>query len=112
MAFKLYRSKPAEMMAMVFDPSGPHKTDLPEFIRGVSAGGADNWNYQGCRFFVTTASGAEAEVFAGDYIAQEPDGRGHYPIKPDIFETRWEHAGSRAESGTHPADCKCAICIH
>ncbi len=26
----------------------------------------------------------------GDYVVPEPDGRGYYPIKPDIFEKNWE----------------------
>jgi hypothetical protein len=42
--------------------------------------------------FVITAHGQRAFLDPGDWVAEEPGGRGNYPIKPDIFATRWEAA--------------------
>jgi len=39
---------------------------------------------------VITAHGQVTPVVAGDWIIAEPDGRGHYPVKPDIFEATYE----------------------
>jgi len=41
-------------------------------------------------YFVVTAHGQRAYLADGDYVVEEPDGRGYYPVKPDIFEKRWE----------------------
>ena len=40
--------------------------------------------------FVTTAHGDKTRVVSGDWIIPEPDGRGYYPCKPDIFEATYE----------------------
>ncbi len=85
-----YRSKPSACEAVQFDPLGAHKMTLPPGVTGVPSPGADNWAYAGCEFWVVTAHGQRTRVVAGDYVVTEPDGRGHYPVKPDIFETRWE----------------------
>lgn len=39
---------------------------------------------------VTTAHGQVTRVVAGDWIIAEPDGRGYYPCKPDIFAATYE----------------------
>lgn len=44
--------------------------------------------YDGECPYVQTAGG-KANVYLGDWIAREPDGRGFYPIRPDIFAKRW-----------------------
>jgi hypothetical protein len=43
-------------------------------------------------YYVVTAHGQRAYVAAGDWIITEPDGRGHYPCKPDIFAATYESA--------------------
>ena len=47
-------------------------------------------------FCVTTAHGQKAIVVDGDWIMAEPDGRGYYPIKPDIFANRYERVNEQA----------------
>ena len=42
------------------------------------------------RYYVTTAHGQRAYLARGDWIIAEPDGRGYYPCKPDIFEETYE----------------------
>lgn len=42
--------------------------------------------------YVVTAHGQRVHVQYGDWIIAEPDGRGHYPCKPDIFEATYEPA--------------------
>lgn len=43
-------------------------------------------------FAVTTAHGQITRVAEGDWIIAEPDGRGFYPCKPDIFAATYEEA--------------------
>lgn len=86
-----FRKKPVVVDAVRFDPAGEHKTTLPPGVTGVHSPGADNWGYMGCTFFVRTAGGY-AEVFAGDWIIAEQDGRGHYPCRPDIFAATYDPA--------------------
>jgi hypothetical protein len=45
------------------------------------------------RPYVMTAHGQAAYLEPGDYVLVEPDGRGHYPCKADIFEANYEPAG-------------------
>ena len=65
------------------------------------------WQYDGATAFegsgicecedqpphVHTAHGQIVILTPGDWIAPEPDGRGHYPIKPDIFASSYEPIG-------------------
>jgi len=44
------------------------------------------------KFTVTTIQGKETVVVVGDWIITEPDGKSHYPCKPDIFAARYEPA--------------------
>lgn len=37
-------------------------------------------------WYVVTAHGQMTPIANGDYIVREPDGRGFYPCKPDIWE--------------------------
>lgn len=39
--------------------------------------------------YVITAHGQRAYLEPGDFIVKEPDGSGHYPVKPKIFAKRW-----------------------
>jgi hypothetical protein len=42
------------------------------------------------RHYVVTAHGQQAFLEEGDWIIQEPDGRGFYPCKDDIFQATYE----------------------
>lgn len=52
---------------IVFDPTGVHRLNLPEGVRGIAAPNADNWAYSGCRFHVDTPDGP-FEIRPGDEI--------------------------------------------
>jgi hypothetical protein len=39
------------------------------------------------KYYVMTAHKQKVYLEIGDWVRAEPDGRGHYPIKPDIFVT-------------------------
>lgn len=41
------------------------------------------------RAYVVTAHGQKVYLEAGDWVVAEPDGRGYYPIKDDIFRERF-----------------------
>ena len=82
---KEYRKKPVIVKAVRLNVLGEHKMDLPEGVKGCPSGGADNWAYMGCRFYVETIHGQLTEVQDGDWIVQEPDGEHYYPVKHDIF---------------------------
>jgi hypothetical protein len=88
-----FRKKPVVVDAVQFDPHGKHRTALPEGVTAVDwHGGADNYAYAGVSFYVVTAHGQKTEVKQDDWIISEPDGRGHYPCKPDIFDATYERA--------------------
>jgi hypothetical protein len=66
------------------------------------------WNRRACHFvdgrwIVVTAHGQETQIVDGDWIVAEPDGRGFYPVKPDIFCKRWEPCPSTPESNASSA---------
>lgn len=42
--------------------------------------------------YVITIHGQATFIVPGDYIITEPDGKHHYPCKPDIFEKTYERA--------------------
>lgn len=42
------------------------------------------------RYYVVTAHGQQAFLESGDWVIAEPDGRGYYPCKPDIFAATYE----------------------
>lgn len=60
---------------------------------------ADDGDYCVCY----TAHGQRTVLADGDYIAAEPDNRGYYPIKPDIFERRWMPDANGHLSAEHAA---------
>jgi hypothetical protein len=79
-----YRSVPSQCEATQWFKDGDH----PGVISAKSLGhpGVNNvW-------MVQTACGL-AEVFAGDFIIDEPNAPGkHYPCRPDVFARRWTAA--------------------
>jgi hypothetical protein len=78
----MYRKKPVVVEAVQWFHDRPHpavKLTAPD--RGSLTP----------RGIVQTAGG-KAIVEDGDWLITEPDGRGHYPCKPDIFAATYEPA--------------------
>jgi hypothetical protein len=75
-----FRKKPVVIEAELFDPGN---RPLPFADRQACNLGPGGW-------YVVTAHGQETRIVAGDWIIPEPDGRGFYPCKPDIFATTYE----------------------
>ena len=84
-----YRKKPVVVDA--FQWEGPwHNRSV---VKKVSIDGdASSVGGEQVRFYVTTAHGQDAFLVPGDWVIAEPDGRGHYPCKPDIFAATYEPA--------------------
>jgi hypothetical protein len=81
-----FRKKPVVVDAEQF--GGFYLTPYP---RGVEF--EDNSNdpsKERYRFYVVTAHGQRAYLERGDWVIAEPDGRGYYPCKPDIFGATYE----------------------
>lgn len=74
-----FRKKPVVVDAEWF--RGPGDAHNP---RGVMT------DERGC--YVTTAHGQRAYLSPGDWVIAEPDGRGFYPCKPDVFAATYEPA--------------------
>jgi len=83
-----YRKKPIVIEAVQFEPWGIHKRDLPAGVKGIPSYSADNWNYDGCEFFIDTLEGRHV-VTPGDWIIKGIAGE-LYPCKPEIFEATYE----------------------
>lgn len=56
---------------------------LPFANRRACALDSEGW-------YVTTAHGQRTPIVDGDWIIPEPDNRGFYPCKPDIFDATYE----------------------
>lgn len=69
----LFQKKPAVFEANQFT----HPATAPIGVRTDEDG----------RAYVVTAHGQKVYLEPGDWIVAEPDGRGYYPIKADIFPT-------------------------
>lgn len=83
-----YRKRPVEVEAEQFDPVNKHRLNLPDGVVGLPAPNADNWAYQGCKFYIDTLEG-RLEVIDGDWIITGIKGE-KYPCKSDIFEKTYE----------------------
>jgi hypothetical protein len=83
-----YRKRPVVVEAVELDPTGVHRLSLPDGVIGVPSPGADNWAYEGCRFFIATLEG-RMEAMPGDYIVTGVKGE-RYPCKPEIFGLTYE----------------------
>lgn len=77
-----FRTKPVEFEAEQFTGKMP----LPFRDKNACHLGPKGW-------YVITAHGHETPIAEGDWIREEPDGRGFYPIKPDIAAERFERIG-------------------
>lgn len=77
-----FRAKPVEIEAVQFtDELNPP----PGVYRKYEH--YDNGTIASC--FVNTAGGP-ATVWLHDWIVKEPSGSGYYPVRPDIFESKYE----------------------
>lgn len=74
-----FRKKPVIVKAEQWFPG--HEVEGVEYLLGEG-------NQR--RYYVTTAHGQAAYLEPGDWVIAEPDGRGYYPCKPDIFEATYE----------------------
>jgi hypothetical protein len=74
-----FRKKPIVIEAEQFLP----EELLPFRDRGAC-------NFDGERWYVVTAHGQKTTIVTGDWIIPEPDGRGFYPCKPDIFAATYD----------------------
>ena len=93
------RADVPDIEAVQFDPMSAHKMRLPDGVQGAPSPGADNWAYEGCRFFVTTMHGHLTPIEPGDWIVTERDGEHHYPVKPDVFESTYEAVSAEVPEG-------------
>jgi hypothetical protein len=75
----MFRSKPAMIEAEQFF----EEQRLPFSVEGACCLDGDDW-------YIVTAHGQKTVIQNGDWIIREPDGRGFYPCKPDIFKKIWE----------------------
>lgn len=62
----------------------PFPDSIPEGVFWSQKNGGDYFPT------VMTTHGCPVTIVPGDYVILEPDGNGHYPCKPEIFEKRWE----------------------
>lgn len=69
-----FLQRPMQVTAERLDVLGVHKMGLPANVLGAPSGGADNWGYEGCRFYVRTALGAEP-ILNGEWVVTYPDGQ-------------------------------------
>ena len=96
-----YRKKPVEVEAyqitedlicqVLFDDAM-----YPEGLR-LSSASSYNGELRSWHGTVVTIHGQETKVEIGDWIITEPDGKHHYPCKPDIFEQTYEIAAELRE---------------
>ncbi len=73
-----YHNRPAIIEAGQWFP-GKDTVGVLTVIDGV---------YEG-KQYVMTAHSQPVFLEPGDWVVAEPDGRGYYPIKPDIFEAKY-----------------------
>lgn len=67
--------------AMRFNPSALAGS-IPEFVGKKNCKSAAPW-------FVTTGLDERVSLQPGDWIVEEPDGSGHYPVKDAVFRSAW-----------------------
>jgi len=88
----LIKQKSPTLKAEKFDPFGTHRCVLPNGIYCIPSPGADNYSYEGCKFFLyhdisNVSSEWDSDVLPGDYIIQEHNGKYRRMPKSDFMET-------------------------
>lgn len=95
-----FRKKPLVIEAEQFHPGS---RPLPFAFRCACNLGPDGW-------YVVTAHGHETRIVDGDWIIPEPNGKGFYPCKPDIFAATYDqvlHLVMVCGVDCHPGDSVC-----
>lgn len=77
----LYTTKPKIKEAEQFWTDG--RAPLPFRDEGACC-------FNGSTWYVITTHGQQTTIVDGDYIVREPNNKGFYPCKPDIFEASHE----------------------
>lgn len=72
-----YRSRPTVVEATQSNKPGDHPAVVPD----------GDYNH------VVIGKQGPVSVDPGDWIIQEPDGRGYYPCKPEVFAAKYEPIG-------------------
>lgn len=98
-----FRKKPVVVEAVQFNPTGGAHAVQGRGFRATEYSGETFMGYpvytdeNGPHVYLKTAGGlARADAGdwiiaeGGDWIIKEPDGRGFYPCKPDIFEATYD----------------------
>jgi len=83
-----YRKRPVVISAVQLDPWNAHRYVLPDGVEGVPSYSADNWSYDGCRFFIQTLEG-RMEAKPGDWIITGVAGE-VYACRDEIFRATYE----------------------
>jgi hypothetical protein len=100
-----FRSRPATIEATQWFPGVEHPGVRAEASYATigGRGGGSQTVRQPDNHYVTTIHGQKAYLEPGDWVVTEPDGVHHYPVKPDVFEKRWELVRGYA-AGDPPPD--------
>jgi hypothetical protein len=84
----IYRRRPTEVKAFQWWPG----KEIPgvAYEEDYTTEDLDGERRVRQRPYVVTAHGQRAYLAPGDWVLPEPNGRGFYPCKPEIFEANWE----------------------
>jgi len=83
-----YMTKPTRKQAVKY--TGPEVIDHTQLSNALNV--VHQWGELGVRFdldckpYVVTTQGHNVPLRPGDYIVTEPNGNGHYPCDPVVFE--------------------------
>ena len=88
----LIKKKSPILKATRFDPFCEHRTILPNGIYCIPSPGADNYSYEGCKFFLyhdisNISSEWDLDVLPGDYIIKENNGKYIRMPKADFMQS-------------------------
>jgi hypothetical protein len=83
-----FRRKATETEAEQWFPGRPMAG--VQYDREYTAGDPDGERLVREGAYVVTAHGQRVYLSPGDWVLPEPDGRGFYPVKPDIFAKTWD----------------------
>jgi hypothetical protein len=100
----LFRTKPRDIEAVQFHGCGYYEARGLAYPEGVCFCTEADISSASPHAHVHTAHGQIVLLATGDWISPEPDGRGFYPIKPDIFEARYEHVDTLQSSAVLPSE--------
>ncbi len=85
-----FRSKPTEIDAEQFHGNGYYEARGLTYPEGHCVCDEGKVTSDTPHSHVHTAHEQIVLLSVGDWIVPEPDGRGYYPIKPDIFDNTYD----------------------